>query len=393
MLNKIIRRRSARPKNKNVPAALSAMPGQWLGKFFGTNSGDLILDLDDYGDHAAGHALAFDADAQLPGVLIGLRLPKGAAVLDVVSTSVDPLDPIRHIVLSKSELRSQGVAFPDTINVHFEFSGDQLTVQWTSDIGTTGNAVLVRPNAELPSKLVPAADVRSWADLSRHFLSLEPGRYIFRGQTEPKRLRTSFHRTRRKDLVTYLRNDFVRAHHALTGQTRHFFALGDPLQNAAFLNLLQHHGFPTPLLDWTLSPFVAAFFAYRFGRGRPADAASVRILMFDRKAWIEDYSQVASIAFAQPHFSVIESYNFENPRAGPQQSISTVTNLDDIEAYIAHCEQQRQKSYLSAFDLPFVERPNVMEHLRLMGITAASLFPGLDGACEELRGRFFHPLN
>jgi hypothetical protein len=178
----------------------------------------------------------------------------------------------------------------------------------------------------------------------------------------------------------------------LSGQTRHFFDIRDALQNAAFINLLQHHGFPTPLLDWTHSPFVAAFFAYRRGQARAPDADKVRVLVFDRTSWISDFPQIQSITFAQPHFSVIEAYNFENPRAAPQQSISTVTNLDDIETYIAHCEQAQGKTYLRAVDLPFSERRQVMEQLRTIGITAASLFPGLDGACEELRGRFFHPL-
>ena len=40
-------------------------------------------------------------------------------------------------------------------------------------------------------------------------------------------------------------------------------------------------------------------------------------------------------------------------------------------------------------DLPLSERPHVMRELSVMGITAGTLFPGLDGACEELKERNF----
>ena len=45
--------------------------------------------------------------------------------------------------------------------------------------------------------------------------------------------------------------------------------------------------------------------------------------------------------------------------------------------------------YLRAIDLPVGERKKVIRELGYMGITAGSLFPGLDGACEELKERNF----
>ncbi|MDQ3315597.1 MAG: FRG domain-containing protein [Verrucomicrobiota bacterium] len=204
-------------------------------------------------------------------------------------------------------------------------------------------------------------------------------------------MRTKFHRSHRKDLVKYVVEDIPLAYRTLTARTKHLFDLGNPGQLGAFWNLLQHHGYPTPLLDWTYSPFVAAFFAYRRKQSHGAPSDKIRIFIFDRASWMRDYAQLQVINFAQPHFSVLEALAIENARALPQQSLSTLTNVDDIESYIRISEQQTGKKYLKAIDLPASQRREVMVELSLMGITAGSLFPGLDGACEELYGRMFHP--
>ena len=73
----------------------------------------------------------------------------------------------------------------------------------------------------------------------------------------------------------------------------------------------------------------------------------------------------------------------------PQQSVSSVTNVDDIETYIREVEIAKGKSYLYSIDLPESQRSEVFDELSFMGLTAGSLFPGLDGACEELKERNF----
>jgi hypothetical protein len=84
----------------------------------------------------------------------------------------------------------------------------------------------------------------------------------------------------------------------------------------------------------------------------------------------------------------MEFIAIDNERLIPQQSISSLTNVDDIETYIRSTETD-DRHYLQIIDLPLRERPHVMRELSVMGITAGSLFPGLGGAYEELKERFF----
>ena len=250
---------------------------------------------------------------------------------------------------------------------------------------------VLRQGAPNVSPALKPLSVTSWAEFKEYVTSLEPNRYIFRGHEENTwRLRTYFHRTGRADLRRFMRVDIPVLHRHLSGMTQHVFNLTDPIENGAFHNLVQHHGYPTPLLDWTYSPFVAAYFAYRNipRENRIADR-KIRIALFDAKQWQADFAQLDRFTPALQHFSIFLPIAINNIRMVPQQGLLTISNVDDIEGYIAEHEEARGKKYLEAIDLPASERAQVMTELRMMGITAGSLFPGLDGVCEQLREQNF----
>jgi hypothetical protein len=165
-----------------------------------------------------------------------------------------------------------------------------------------------------------------------------------------------------------------------------------PDEYGALLNLIQHHGYPTPILDWTYSPYVAAFFAYRGISNEEAakadPAAKVRIHVLDQARWKSRQLPFLILAPSELHFSIYHFLAIENERMIPQQAASTVTNVDDTEEFIKSKETD-DTPFLSAIDLPVSERRKVVRELGYMGITAGSLFPGLDGACEELIERNF----
>jgi hypothetical protein len=131
---------------------------------------------------------------------------------------------------------------------------------------------------------------------------------------------------------------------------------------------------------------VAAFFAFR--NVKATSRGKVRIYKFDAREWNKRY-KVLRLAAVRPHVTIINALAFGNVRAIPQQSISLLSNVDDIETHIAVAEGEQPGRYLEIFDLPARNRNFIMKELALMGITAGALFPGLDGVCESLRERNF----
>lgn len=211
--------------------------------------------------------------------------------------------------------------------------------------------------------------------------------YLFRGQRKNWKLRTAFHRAGRYDIDRFLKEDRFKLYQNLTAKLSHVFNLYNPFENGALLNLAQHHGYPTPLLDWTSSPYIAAFFAFR--KKTQDDSQYKRIFIFDWKKWKDDWIQLSDLNSPYLHLSVVEFVALENERLIPQQAVATASNIDDIETYLQERGVDKGCQYLTAIDIPVSERSKVMKELAFMGITAGSMFPGLDGACEELREKFF----
>lgn len=369
-----------------------SLEGQWQGPAYSEGAQGLaIIDIDAEFDCYRGTARLFIEGE--PGATSEFQTrDKQHQTVEFFGLHLSWIPEDRAMCFSGPAIRLEqpDVLFPDKVDLSFALEGNNLIAKWKTDLGREGRAELEKSAAARPSE-IRVEEISNWEAFKAFSLEQKPWKPIYRGQAESFRLRTKFHRSHRKDLVKYVSIDIPLAYRTLTARTNHLFDLTSAEQNGAFLNLLQHHGYPTPLLDWTYSPFVAAFFAYRKKQSSQAPSDKIRILHFDREAWMRDFAQLQVINFAHPHFSVLEALAIENPRALPQQSLSTLTNIDDIESYVSRCEKKTGQKYLSAIDLPASQRREVMIELSLMGITAGSLFPGIDGACEELSGRMFHP--
>jgi len=370
------------------------LQGQWTGPFAGTGSGELVLELDLIADQLVGNATVYPSDQTLqilPTTYANVNLPADVQSYDL-RVSLFPIDWQTGEPVSWQQIadRYPGVIMPLAADAKFLLSGNILYLSWMTDIGTHGLAVLSRRFPEAPSSLKPLK-IASWTDFKIFASTLEPHRYIFRGHSSNEwRLRTYFHRTGRADLRRFQYVDIPVLYRNLSGLTQHFFNLSNPIENGAFYTLVQHHGYPTPLLDWTYSGYVAAYFAYRnLVKEKRTRDHKVRIVTFDARQWQSDFQQLQKIIPAKRHFSLFMPAAINNPRLVPQQALLTISNVDDIEDYIAEREAQKGRTYLQAIDLPGSERRSVMQELAMMGITAGALFPGIDGACEQLREQYF----
>jgi len=369
------------------------MQGQWIGEYSGSNRGVIIVNVDEFPSYFEGFAYINDSNPKLASTAAFFRTADKRETFKFRTLHLGVVDPRTGLPDTWNNVRH---LYPDSLNmplyadVEGSWNETVLTLSWRTNIETHGACTLPRSKADQPSDLVPVQ--YNWAQFKSELSSPKGRRFIFRGQNGPSRLRTAFHRSGRANLQRFITTDIQTLHRRLSARTKHVFNLEIPVQNGAFFNLVQHHGYPTPLLDWTYSPYVAAFFAYRgisnsaAAKADPTD--KVRIYVFDQDQWSSDYPQLFNLAVSSLHVSISEFIAIDNERMIPQQATSTVTNVDDIEAYI-RSKEFPGKTYLSAIDLPKSERKQVIEELSYMGITAGSLFPGLDGACEELKERFF----
>jgi hypothetical protein len=214
--------------------------------------------------------------------------------------------------------------------------------------------------------------------------------YIFRGEpSNTYRLKTSFHRKGRYDLIRYNTEVTEALVQHINASSLHKYDVRDGSEFGALLSLAQHHGFPTPLLDWTHSPYIAAFFALEEIPRETPLPTHARIYVLDSEKWRTTTGQNAHLEDPTPVVALREFPAHNNPRHLPQQSIHSFANVEDIAAWIRLIEKGIKNSYLTVIDIPRTERRLAMRDLAYMGVTAAALFPGLDGICRALKDRYF----
>jgi hypothetical protein len=164
--------------------------------------------------------------------------------------------------------------------------------------------------------------------------------------------------------------------------------------------LMQHYGAPTRMLDWTISPYVALYYAVseEFDTDGAIWFLAVWELiekmeqLYDKqyKPLKEDYEKIARDPNAQPIMHVY-ARDILTDRMINQQGLFTVChNVLEDHAYaignVLNKYEDRSK-WLWKVVIPKEHKIRFLAKLHTMNITGASLFPGADGI-----GRYLNEL-
>jgi hypothetical protein len=249
--------------------------------------------------------------------------------------------------------------------------------------------------------------LNSWNDYKRFVDELSEN-WVFRGQANAEwDLQNAIERT-----------DFIRLHKDIEANFLAEFQRGArnyltrdqiPEHLIEWLALMQHHGAPTRLLDFTKSPFIAAYFAFEIANPKPERFVSVwaiNIHFLKLKAVEKLSAFYAEEMKEKPH--LINEHLFEkiffdnrcslvfpvepfrmNRRYSLQQSLFVSTgNAAEPFMEQLHFLGNEMKEAVIKIEIPASIKNLVLRDLQKMNLNRASLFPDLDGYAESLRLRY-----
>lgn len=266
-----------------------------------------------------------------------------------------------------------------------------------------------------PSNGIGEVKISSWKEFPRFVAEdmLEYDAYIWRGhKCDNWELESTLDRLVKKMNVTKAdQYEFRRSHL----EQFKFAARGRRGPNPTRLDndndwwaLGQHHGLATPLLDWTSSPFVSAYFAY-IEKGLPQTQSraiyalhkpSIEKIVSDkvrsqnlaqalRKK--EDANKPKNNLLAQlapyppiiPEVEFIRPFSDENQRLVNQGGLFTrAQDGVSLDEWVNKSCDQKNENFLIKIILPNDDREEALTTLNRMNINHLTLFPDLYGASK-----------
>lgn len=244
--------------------------------------------------------------------------------------------------------------------------------------------------------------IDSWLQFEKEIEKKLPRDWIYRGHTSVEwNLESSFYRSfinfqeiiRSAKKITRKPNRDEYEEHLIRHfkSNAHFFLQKTPVENdkLEWLTIMQHHGTSGRLLDWTCSPYIGAHFAVESGHNDCCVYALKHRVFTDIDSDHFDDANYKKKAFSDQRgrksFFFPYEPNLNTERLVAQQGLFLVpsTNYETIDQILSHYDVG--DGICIKYILTKSVRFEAIRRLRMMNISAATLFPGIDGFCRSLK--------
>lgn len=145
--------------------------------------------------------------------------------------------------------------------------------------------------------------------------------------------------------------------------------------------LARHHGLPSPIIDWSRSAYIAAFFAFSDPVALGGASSDVAIWMLDRSQLNHAMDAITRFRFSDEDEDEEELSLQSNPRAIEQQGVSLVVESisETIETALSEA--------LTRYTIPCTAAHRALQELDSLSINDRNLFLDLDAAARTARLR------
>jgi len=161
------------------------------------------------------------------------------------------------------------------------------------------------------------------------------------------------------------------------------------LNNWDLLSLGQHYGLPTRLIDWTINPLIALWFAFEKEKENEKDRVVFGLVVEEDN--IVDFQ--SDELFGVRFIKIFEGKCFDN-RVINQESWFSIQppkifgkggdGLPHLNDYNSLNEDEHFEGYLIKFKFKNLLRMEILEKLDKNGINSMKIFPDLTGLCKMI---------